>query len=267
MPAFGKPASAASTTSLRRSSISASSPGSPVSANRGVWRVGVAKRAFPRPPSPPCATTTRVVGRHEIGDETPVAVEELRADGDAEPGGLAVCAVLLAPAAVAAPASLDPPDAPERGEVAERGVRLDDDVTAAPAVPAVRPALRDVLLAAEAQAAVAAAPRLDLDVVLDRGTCSRIEAEGCLDATPRGATEMKRFSPERRNSTVPSRSAKIVSSRPSPAPGPGRNFVPRCRTMIIPVLTGWPAKILTPSRFDSESRPLREEPRPFLCAI
>jgi hypothetical protein len=35
------------------------------------------------------------------------------------------------------------------------------------------------------------------------------------------------LSPERRNSTVPSRKAKMVSSRPRPAPGPGRNFVPR----------------------------------------
>jgi hypothetical protein len=33
--------------------------------------------------------------------------------------------------------------------------------------------------------------------------------------------------------------------------------------MIIPVLTAWPAKIFTPSRVDSESRPFRDEPRPF----
>src|SRR4051812_529605 len=52
-----------------------------------------------------------------------------------------------------------------------------------------------------------------------------------------------------------------------PVPGPGRNRVPRWRTMIIPALTSWPSKILTPSIFGFESRPLREEPRPFLCAI
>src|SRR5215211_4488243 len=37
--------------------------------------------------------------------------------------------------------------------------------------------------------------------------------------------------------------------------------------MIIPALTSWPSNILTPSIFGFESRPLREEPRPFLCAI
>ena len=37
--------------------------------------------------------------------------------------------------------------------------------------------------------------------------------------------------------------------------------------MIIPAFTSWPANIFTPSIFGLESRPLREEPRPFLCAI
>src|SRR5215204_5610723 len=77
----------------------------------------------------------------------------------------------------------------------------------------------------------------------------------------------KRRSPLVRNSTRPSRVAKIVSSRPIFAPGPGRKRVPRWRTMIIPALTSWPSNILTPSIFGFESRPLREEPRPFLCAI
>src|SRR4051812_39535656 len=52
-----------------------------------------------------------------------------------------------------------------------------------------------------------------------------------------------------------------------PVPGPGRKRVPRWRTMIIPAFTSWPANIFTPSIFGLESRPLREEPRPFLCAI
>src|SRR5215211_1199310 len=62
LPAFGRPTSAASASSFRRSSKSASSPGSPVSAKRGVCRVGVAKRRLPRPPSPPRASTTRAPG-------------------------------------------------------------------------------------------------------------------------------------------------------------------------------------------------------------
>jgi hypothetical protein len=32
-------------------------------------------------------------------------------------------------------------------------------------------------------------------------------------------------------------------------------------------LTTWPAKIFTPSIYGFESRPLRDEPSPFLCAI
>ncbi len=62
MPAFGSPTSAASATSFSRSSSSASSPGRPVSAKRGVWRVAVAKRAFPRPATPPFASTSRRPG-------------------------------------------------------------------------------------------------------------------------------------------------------------------------------------------------------------
>src|SRR5215217_3148483 len=52
-----------------------------------------------------------------------------------------------------------------------------------------------------------------------------------------------------------------------PAPSPGRNFVPRWRTMISPPVTVWPAKTFTPRRLALESRPLRLEPRPFLCAM
>src|SRR3954452_21835085 len=37
--------------------------------------------------------------------------------------------------------------------------------------------------------------------------------------------------------------------------------------MISPPVTVWPAKTFTPSRFALESRPLRLEPRPFLCAM
>src|SRR5215217_8079204 len=37
--------------------------------------------------------------------------------------------------------------------------------------------------------------------------------------------------------------------------------------MMPPALIAWPPYTLTPSRFDSESRPLRVVPPPFLCAI
>src|SRR5262245_9871481 len=51
----------------------------------------------------------------------------------------------------------------KRREIAEVGVCHQDDVAARPAVTAVRPALRHVLLAPQVDAAVAAAPRLHLD--------------------------------------------------------------------------------------------------------
>src|SRR5260221_14425069 len=52
-----------------------------------------------------------------------------------------------------------------------------------------------------------------------------------------------------------------------PVPSPDLKRVPRWRTMISPPVTVSPANTLTPRRFAFESRPLREEPRPFLCAI
>src|SRR3954451_21706333 len=48
---------------------------------------------------------------------------------------------------------------------------------------------------------------------------------------------------------------------------PIQKYVPRWRTTIVPDRTYWPSDRFTPSRFDSLSRPLRELPTPFLCAI
>src|SRR5579863_1619441 len=52
-----------------------------------------------------------------------------------------------------------------------------------------------------------------------------------------------------------------------PTPSPALKRLPRWRTMISPPVTAWPAKTFTPRRWALESRPLRLEPRPFLCAI
>src|SRR5205807_9716429 len=67
--------------------------------------------------------------------------------------------------------------------------------------------------------------------------------------------------------TVPAARAYSVSSLPMPTPTPGLKRVPRWRTMISPPLTDCPANVLTPRRCAFESRPLRLEPSPFLCAI
>src|SRR5438270_8975192 len=48
---------------------------------------------------------------------------------------------------------------------------------------------------------------------------------------------------------------------------PGFQRVPRWRRMILPAGRYSPPNFFTPSRFDWLSRPLRELPIPFLCAI
>src|SRR5713101_8746097 len=52
-----------------------------------------------------------------------------------------------------------------------------------------------------------------------------------------------------------------------PTRSPGWNLVPRWRTMMLPGTTISPPYFLTPSRRPRLSRPLREEPPAFLCAI
>src|SRR5207248_6560230 len=82
-----------------------------------------------------------------------------------------------------------------------------------------------------------------------------------------GVTDTTRPARRRVNSTVPAARAYRVSSLPMPTPSPGLKRVPRWRTMISPPVTVWPANTFTPRRLALESRPLRLEPRPFLCAI
>src|SRR5580700_7408856 len=61
--------------------------------------------------------------------------------------------------------------------------------------------------------------------------------------------------------------ANKVSSLPRPTFSPGFTRVPRCRTMMVPPGTTCPPNALNPSRCAFESRPFREVPCPFLCAI
>src|SRR2546426_6797724 len=69
------------------------------------------------------------------------------------------------------------------------------------------------------------------------------------------------------NLTCPSTTVNSESSDARRTFVPGWNFVPRCRTMIVPAVTNSPAKRFTPRYLGPESRPLREEPTPFLCAM
>src|SRR6476659_6855532 len=61
--------------------------------------------------------------------------------------------------------------------------------------------------------------------------------------------------------------AKSVSSFPRPTLSPGFTRVPRWRTMMVPPGTTCPPNALKPSRCALESRPFRDVPCPFLCAI
>src|SRR6187431_1834837 len=52
-----------------------------------------------------------------------------------------------------------------------------------------------------------------------------------------------------------------------PTLSPGCQRVPRWRTIMLPARADWPPNNLTPRRLLSLSRPLRELPPAFLCAI
>src|SRR5713101_5531362 len=67
--------------------------------------------------------------------------------------------------------------------------------------------------------------------------------------------------------TMPVMRANSVSSLPRPTFRPGLWRVPRGRTRVVPAWTSGPPKRLTPRRCPCESRPLVDEPPPFLCAI
>src|ERR1700750_2348444 len=59
----------------------------------------------------------------------------------------------------------------------------------------------------------------------------------------------------------------MVWSRPTPTFWPGFTLVPRWRTMMLPATTSCPPNFFTPRRRPAVSRPLRDEPPAFLCAI
>src|SRR5688572_20343602 len=67
--------------------------------------------------------------------------------------------------------------------------------------------------------------------------------------------------------TVPVALANKVWSLPMPTLAPGWNLVPRWRTRMLPARTSSAPNFLTPRRRPAVSRPLRDEPPAFLCAI
>ena len=131
-PAFGSPTSAASASSFRRSSSSASSPGSPVSAKRGVWRVGGGEAGVPAPGRRRPARARRAGrarrGRRAARPRPPSRPGSRPARRGRRPSPFAPCRRFAA-AVPAAPAADDRLRA-ERREVAEVRVRDEHDVAA-----------------------------------------------------------------------------------------------------------------------------------------
>src|SRR5262245_28179255 len=68
-------------------------------------------------------------------------------------------------------------------------------------------------------------------------------------------------------STTPLTLANRVWSLPMPTLAPAWNLVPRWRTRMLPARTSSAPNFLTPRRRPAVSRPLRDEPPAFLCAM
>jgi hypothetical protein len=107
----------------------------------------------------------------EVREHAPVLVEHLSPDGYAELDGGAGGAVTVRALAVAPALAVEVTLPLKESEIAQVGVRYEDDVAAPAAVSAVRPALGDVFLTAKADRAVAAATALDRDAgpVVEQG--------------------------------------------------------------------------------------------------
>ena len=143
--------------------IHVSSPGSPrlgeprrLVRRAGEALVAAAARTAPRHQRP-------LPGRDEVVDGAVGLDQRLGPGRHADLERLAVLAVAQRPLPVAAPARLEVRPAPEALQIAQRVVAHEHDVAAATAVATVRPALGHVRLAAEAEAAVAAAAGVDVD--------------------------------------------------------------------------------------------------------
>ena len=155
----------ASAISLRRSLIARSSPGWPGLAWRGARLVELLKRALPNPPLPPCASTTRLAGVGEVGEQRlAVLVVDLGAGRHLEHDVVAVCAGAVLAHAATAGLGLEMLliAVVDQGVEAIDGKR--DHVSALAAVAAVRTAELDVFLAPERHAAVPAVARADVDL-------------------------------------------------------------------------------------------------------
>src|SRR5207253_1579794 len=129
------------------------------------WRAPRRRRETLVPPSRGAAARDHDAcrRRREVGDQLPVLVENLGAEGNTHLDRFARGAVFQGTAARLAVPGLEPAAGAIGGEIAQVGIGDEDDVAPGAAVTTVGTTLRDVLLTAEVQAAVAAATRLHAD--------------------------------------------------------------------------------------------------------
>src|SRR3989338_6561010 len=128
------------------------------------------------------------------------------------------------------------------------GIDFEDDVAAAAAGPAVRPAAPVENVAVEALAAVAAVTAGDVDLRL---IYEHYNFKGCYFSFLGTTLTTLRGS----KSTFPPVSANRVWSLPTPTLRPGLKLNPRCFRMIAPAFTTSPMHFFTPNPFGWLSLP------------
>ena len=173
---------------------------------RGARLVALLKRRLPLPPLPPRAATTLSPGAGQVLEHVSgLGVDHQRAGRHVDHQILAVAAVAIRAAAALAAFGLPVFLLRERRQAVDALGRDDDHAAAVAAVAAVGPAARNVLLAAKADAAVAAAAGLDLqsDAIDEHENClarrSLIQLSGSRAADRRATRphEAKKGSPDR----------------------------------------------------------------------
>src|SRR3954451_13526968 len=263
---------------------STASPGSPSSANPGALRRGLASAALPRPPLPPAASTTRVpapIRSATISPSTQTTVPSgtrstrsspraplrlLPAPGRPLPAfwcgrwwkSSRVCTLGSTSRTTSPPSPPLPPSGPPSGLNFSRWT----EATPCPPFPAVT-----CTVTRSTNAATTAASYLLQAPTPRRRTTPGCQWDDCVVQTSTAVMDTVLRPRRVPKVTAPGSRANSVSSLPRPTPRPGWKWVPRWRTMISPALTTWPPKRFTPRRWALESRPLRDDDAPFLCAM
>src|SRR3954454_21917526 len=284
LPDDGYPTSPTSAMLLSSRTASMASPCSPSSAKPGALRRGLASAALPSPPLPPCASTTRVPAPTRSATTSPstettvpsgtrstrssprAPLRLLPAPGRPLPAfwcgrwwkSSRVCTLGSTSRTTSPPSPPLPPSGPPSGLNFSRWT----EATPCPPFPAVT-----CTVTRSTNAATTAASYLLQAPTPRRRTTPGCQWDDCVVQTSTAVMDTVLRPRRVPKVTAPGSRANSVSSLPRPTPRPGWKRVPRCRTVISPALTTWPPKRFKPSRWALESRLLREDEAPFLCAM